>query len=359
MKKILLAAAIIFCAAGLAQAVVIDDFTQDRNLSVGRGLTAYPATLTDSRIDATNTHIIGERCDITFIVNAGNGSIPAPSTNPYLNYFIGSEAYEGICWDFDENWNYYSYPCPVPAYPASASYNSDFGCRALWTMEYGKNANINANLLAVGGTKIQIEVKGDLYSGPRPVPCTITLISGKGSSQQATAIVTQNLITLNNDPNIISFNYSAFTGINFSDVDYIKVEMSMLTATQDAVDYCINWIKTDNVPEPPTAITLSQFKAIPGNGQVTLQWSTETENDNAGFNVLRAEKEQGEYVRINPALIPAQGSSTQGAAYQLIDNGVQNRTVYYYKLEDIDMSGATTQNGPVKATPRLLFGLFQ
>ena len=34
------------------------------------------------------------------------------------------------------------------------------------------------------------------------------------------------------------------------------------------------------------------------------------------------------------ALIPAQGSTTQGASYEFIDNEVKNRKTYYYKLED-------------------------
>ena len=359
MKKLLLAAAIIFCAAGLAQAVVIDDFTQDRNVTLGRGLTAYPATLTDFR-SGTIQHIIGGRCDITFYVNAGDGGFyngnPVSSTNPYLNYFIGSESYEGECCDFDDNFNWICSPCTIPAYPAVASYNSNYGCRALWTMEYGKNANLNADLLTGSGTKIQLEILGDLNVGPRPVPCTISLISGKGSPQQATASVTQNLMTsASQNPSIISFNYSAFTGINFSDVDYIKVEMSMLTATQDAVDYAINWIKTDNVP---TVIELSSFTAKASNGRAKLAWVTESEIDNAGFNIWRADAADGEYVKLNEEIIPAKGSETNGAKYFFTDHTAKNRKTYFYKLQDIDVYGTSTFHGPISVTPSFLSGIF-
>ena len=48
----------------------------------------------------------------------------------------------------------------------------------------------------------------------------------------------------------------------------------------------------------PTAITLSSFTAKAGNGSVTLNWTTETEIDNAGFNIYRAASENGEYVKI-------------------------------------------------------------
>ncbi len=82
MKKLLLAAAIIFCAAGFAQAVVIDDFTQDR-------LFRIETSTTDFRTDVTKTHIIGGRCDITFNIYAGVGSTS-------LVFFTGSEAQKAL-----------------------------------------------------------------------------------------------------------------------------------------------------------------------------------------------------------------------------------------------------------------------
>ena len=104
----------------------------------------------------------------------------------------------------------------------------------------------------------------------------------------------------------------------------------------------------------PTAITLASFDAKPGNKKITLQWVTGAETDNAGFNLYRAESEDGEYMKINASLIPAEGSPTQGASYQFIDEGVHNRTAYYYKLEDVDLNGTSTMHGPVNAVPRAI-----
>jgi hypothetical protein len=106
-----------------------------------------------------------------------------------------------------------------------------------------------------------------------------------------------------------------------------------------------------------TVINLSSFSATPKFGKVIVQWSTESETDNADFNIYRSESETGNYTKINPALIPAQGSSTQGASYEFTDNNVQNRKTYWYKLEDIDFSGVATMHGPVSATPRLIYGI--
>ena len=109
---------------------------------------------------------------------------------------------------------------------------------------------------------------------------------------------------------------------------------------------------------PVTLIELSDFEAIPGNGQVTVTWETATEIDNMGFNLYRSEKKHTGYEKINDELIPTMGSGTQGASYQFIDTPLKNRKVYYYKLEDIDIYGNKTMNGPVKSIPRWIFGIF-
>ena len=132
-----------------------------------------------------------------------------------------------------------------------------------------------------------------------------------------------------------------------------------ISITVDAVESTTTTTipSTTTTSEPPLVIELSGFSAFPGDKKVTVMWETATEIDNAGFNILRAESENGEYVQINKSLIPAKGSSTQGASYQIVDEGLQNRRTYFYKLEDIDLNGNSTMHGPVSATPRLIFGM--
>ena len=76
---------------------------------------------------------------------------------------------------------------------------------------------------------------------------------------------------------------------------------------------------------PLTVVSLIDFNAVPANRIVTLVWSTASEIDNAGFNIYRAESEDGEYIKINESLIPAQGSPTQGASYEFVDNGCKEQ----------------------------------
>ena len=115
----------------------------------------------------------------------------------------------------------------------------------------------------------------------------------------------------------------------------------------------------DVCDETPTAITLSSFSATPKIGTVILNWATESEIENAGFNIYRADSEHGEYIKINSFLIPAEGSPTHGASYEFVDRGLKKGKTYYYKLEDIDFSGATTIHAPVSATPRRILEIFR
>jgi hypothetical protein len=116
-------------------------------------------------------------------------------------------------------------------------------------------------------------------------------------------------------------------------------------------------ISSTTTTVPPTVVELSSFTATPSNRAVILEWQTASEIDTTGFNLYRAAAEDGAYTKINAALIPAKGSSTEGAAYEFVDKDVKNRKTYWYKLEDVDLNGTSTMHGPITATPRLIFGL--
>ncbi len=95
-----------------------------------------------------------------------------------------------------------------------------------------------------------------------------------------------------------------------------------------------------------TLINLTSFTATGGDGEVVLNWTTASEIDNAGFNIWRRTKDKKEgFIKINPTLIPAEGSPVQGATYTYIDTNVKNGITYYYLLEDIDSKGVSTFHG--------------
>jgi len=107
----------------------------------------------------------------------------------------------------------------------------------------------------------------------------------------------------------------------------------------------------------PTLIELAAFTATADRKSVVLAWKTDSEIDNAGFNIYRSDRPDGGYRIINGRTIPAQGFADMGADYTFTDTAVRSGKTYYYRLEDINLNGTTTMHGPVSATPRLLHGL--
>ena len=119
----------------------------------------------------------------------------------------------------------------------------------------------------------------------------------------------------------------------------------------DASDYAA-WTLGDDLPLP---VELTSFNATAGNGQVTLNWQTESEFQNQGFEVLRSQQKNDGYelvdsYRNNDELTGA-GSSSDSRRYSFVDHSVFNGTIYWYKLVDVDMNGTRSEHGPVYAMP--------
>ena len=87
-------------------------------------------------------------------------------------------------------------------------------------------------------------------------------------------------------------------------------------------------------------VTLSSFKAQrKNNNQIVLSWVTESELDNAGFNILRSQSKQGPFVKVNPKLIQGTGTTSERSTYTWTDTTAKPNTVYYYQIEDVSYAG--------------------
>lgn len=97
----------------------------------------------------------------------------------------------------------------------------------------------------------------------------------------------------------------------------------------------------------PTLVELASFTAAGQLRSVLIEWTTASEIDAAGFNVLRSESEVGIYERVNETLIPSRGGPAQGADYTFLDDhGIEPGKMYYYKLQDVAPDGRFTEHGP-------------
>ncbi len=110
-----------------------------------------------------------------------------------------------------------------------------------------------------------------------------------------------------------------------------------------------------NYSDQSLPVSLTSFKATAGNGLVILDWKTESETNNLGFNILRSQNENGVYQLItsfkNNKELEGLGSSATGKDYRFIDTEVTNGQTYWYRLEDVSLTGAKKQHGPVMAKP--------
>lgn len=110
-----------------------------------------------------------------------------------------------------------------------------------------------------------------------------------------------------------------------------------------------------NLGQTTLPVELSVFEARAGDTMVLIIWETESETDNLGFYLYRAQKKDGEYTRITKELIKGAGTSSSANEYKYLDQGLDNGTEYYYKLEDVNVNGERAMHGPISAMPN--FGL--
>ena len=74
-------------------------------------------------------------------------------------------------------------------------------------------------------------------------------------------------------------------------------------------------------------------------GAVIITWSTESELDNAGFNLLRSSSRSGEFTKINAQLIPGAGTTGEKNTYTWTDTSARPNVVYYYQIQDVSLDG--------------------
>ena len=91
-------------------------------------------------------------------------------------------------------------------------------------------------------------------------------------------------------------------------------------------------------------VSLSKFRPerLKDTGQVVIRWITESELNNAGFNILRSEKRDGEFTKVNTKLIAGHGTTSERHAYTHTDTSAKPNVVYYYQIQDVSLDGEVT-----------------
>jgi hypothetical protein len=131
------------------------------------------------------------------------------------------------------------------------------------------------------------------------------------------------------------------TTLNLADVVFTSLTgQGQVTVQSPAVSGATIEITT------PLAVALAYFEGAPQSNGVMLSWETVSETDVQGFSLRRDVSPIGAGALL--ALIPSQTpGSAQGSVYQWLDASATVGETYYYWLEVIALSGATTSYGPL------------
>ncbi len=97
-------------------------------------------------------------------------------------------------------------------------------------------------------------------------------------------------------------------------------------------------------------VTLSTFSAKVANGNVLLEWATESELNNLGFEIMRSFSQDGNFQMIG--WLDGQFTTSQRTEYEFTDDTVLEDFTYWYKLVDVDVRGVRTEHGPISITVR-------
>lgn len=89
----------------------------------------------------------------------------------------------------------------------------------------------------------------------------------------------------------------------------------------------------------PLPVALSAFRPVLQNGKIVIRWTTESEIDNAGFNIYRSEQRTGEFSQVNTELIQGHGTTSERHTYEWVDPTAKIGVVYYYQIEDVSFAG--------------------
>ena len=129
----------------------------------------------------------------------------------------------------------------------------------------------------------------------------------------------------------------------------------------------LHWGDADDIGTPgyrkggALPVELSSFSLTRTEaGAVVVTWTTESEVDNAGFNLRRSEQRASGFTLLNPALIAGAGTTGERQTYTFTDTSAKPGVEYYYQIEEVAFNGRPETlrtrllPGPVSAANRML-----
>lgn len=127
-----------------------------------------------------------------------------------------------------------------------------------------------------------------------------------------------------------------------------RIEQCSGSSYQDLVqklqsaDICTLCVDVPVLPDNFLSAELRAFDAVAGDRQITVNWTTASEQNNVSFKLVR----DREIVHVEPAI-----NNPSGASYTWTDHELLNGSTYYYQLVTVDNSGEERVLATTYATP--------
>ncbi|GIK59305.1 MAG: hypothetical protein BroJett017_01950 [Ignavibacteriota bacterium] len=174
----------------------------------------------------------------------------------------------------------------------------------------------------------------DWYANPSGIITVAITYDGGATS---TPIYTETNPTGNVGPTLIS---GSFTTPAAGSAD-VQIEIMY-----DGYSFNIDNIYWDNLTlSYIVPVELTSFTAASENGEVHLKWTTATETNNQGFEILRSAGNNKEWQ--NAGYAAGFGTTTEPKSYSFVDSKL-DAGEYTYRLKQIDFDGTVTYSEEVK-----------
>jgi fibronectin type 3 domain-containing protein len=176
-----------------------------------------------------------------------------------------------------------------------------------------------------------------------PVPTGVTATPGNGQITIAWTVVkdvTSYNIYWSTTPGVTTANGAKITGatspyVHMGLINGITYYYVVTAVNKDGESAPSAQVSAKLALPEPTGVT-----AAPGNGQVTIAWTTVS--GATSYNI---------YWSTTPGVTTANGAKITGATSPYVHTGLINGTIYYYVVTAVDGNGESTPSSQVSAIP--------
>lgn len=228
------------------------------------------------------------------------------------------------------------------------------------TLGFGENVVANSNITVTKGTLLE----GELVEGSGLLLYQIVNTIDNTNSRFAVA-TSYDYPTAPASANDIPTTPTQFVHVQLEIVDAsqaagLSFEESLMTGqTYESTNSTTFTVTAEDSDDSTLPVVLSNFTAsyAETDGIASMAWTTQSENNNSGWNVYRGDYRdafiEGEAIQLNSALIPGAGTASQPNYYTYSDpysQELQGGKEYWYILESVDNSGESYVHGSVALT---------